>query len=233
MSPTAETTFLYLVRHGATDANNQRPPLLQGRGIDKPLNAAGRHQAAAVASFLSNVKLGCVYSSPLVRAMQTAGAIAARHTLAVRAVDEIAECDVGRWEGLDWGSIERRYPEAYAAFTDNPADVAYLDGESYGDVLRRTAPALTSLLRRHVGQAIAVVAHNVVNRVYLANLLGLDLPKAKDLRQANCCVNVVRYHDNATTLVTMNAEFHLEGAWQRPQLERAEGASQRFAAPTI
>jgi broad specificity phosphatase PhoE len=53
------------------------------------------------------------------------------------------------------------------------------------------------------------VAHNIVNRVYLADLLGIELRRAKDLRQQNACVNLISSDDHLTQVVTMNSVFHL------------------------
>ena len=50
----------------------------------------------------------------------------------------------------------------------------------------------------------------MVNRVYLSGLLGVALSRAKDIRQTNACVNVIRYRDGETDLITLNAVFHLE-----------------------
>lgn len=204
-------TMLYLVRHGATDANQQRPYVLQGRGIDLPLNDVGRKQAESVGRFLSRMQVHRVFSSPMLRAVETAGTIADYHNVDVTLREELIECDVGQWEGMDWDSIMRAYPEAYQAFMENPAENPYLGGESYGDVLRRVQPAMTEILRHHVGESVVVVAHNVVNRAYLASLLGLDLRKAKDLSQSNGGVNVIRDRDGKTSLLTLNAHFHLDG----------------------
>ena len=213
-----DTCHIYLVRHGATDANQQQPYILQGRGIDKPLNREGQRQAQAVGRFLTRYPLAGVYASPLVRAVQTAQAIAAPHGLGVAAIADLCECHVGQWEGMNWDAIMREFPDAYHAFIANPAEVPYLGGESYADVLSRAKPVLHELAQQHRGESIAVVAHNVVNRVFVASLLGLDLCKAKELRQANCCVNVIRFEADVATLVTMNADFHLH----EPEANRAE-----------
>ncbi len=204
-----EKTTLYLVRHGATDANEQRPYVLQGSGIDLSLSANGREQAAAVGRLLSGRTVHHVYSSSLVRAMETAETIADHHGHQVRPIEQLVECDVGQWEGMDWDSIMREHAQAYQALMEDPATNPYLGGESYGDVLQRAEPAIEELLRRHVGESIVVVAHNVVNRVYLAHLLDLDLRRAKDIHQSNACVNVIRYRDGRTELMTLNATFHL------------------------
>lgn len=205
------STTMYLIRHGATDANLARPYILQGRGVNLPLNAVGRQQAAAVAEFLTSQHIPTIYCSVLQRAVETAEAIAARQSSRVVKDERITECHVGAWEGMDWESIRERHPDAWALFHEDPCVNPYLNGESYRDVLNRVEPAFHELLARHEGETFAVVAHNIVNRVYVAQLLGLELKRAKDLRQSNCCVNVIRREGDRTFVETMNSCFHLPG----------------------
>lgn len=207
--PLPGTTHLYLVRHGATPPNEQRPYILQGKGIDQGLSVSGQRQAMEVARFLSDFPIDHVYCSPMIRARDTAGAIAELHKKEIRPVDDLVECCVGHWEGLDWESIKTRHPEESRLFLENPAENPYFGGESYTDVLFRVRPIFQELLERHRGETIVIVAHNVVNRVYLASLLGLELRRAKELRQQNACVNLIAYDGQATTVVTMNSVFHL------------------------
>ncbi|MCC7420114.1 MAG: histidine phosphatase family protein [Planctomycetaceae bacterium] len=203
------TTTLYLIRHGATDANLARPYILQGRGVDLNLNATGRAQAAAVGEFLKTRKLNHVYCSVLKRAVETAQAVAHPHGFEPERLEDITECNVGQWEGMDWDSIALKHPEEFRLFNEDPAESPYLGGECYRDVLTRVAPAFQCLLEKHAGETIAVVAHNIVNRVYTAHLLGLELRKAKGLRQANGCINVIRAEKELIVLETMNSCFHL------------------------
>jgi broad specificity phosphatase PhoE len=53
------------------------------------------------------------------------------------------------------------------------------------------------------------VAHNVVNRAILADLMGLDLRLAPRLHQGNACVNLIRRRPSRTDLITLNALFHI------------------------
>jgi broad specificity phosphatase PhoE len=206
----ADHSTLYLVRHGATDANLQRPYVLQGRGIDPSLNPTGQLQAARVAGLLATKSLSAVYASPMRRARETAQAIAARYGVDVVFRDELVECNVGKWEGLSWDGIREQFPEAYENFQRDPSQFPYLGGETYGDVARRAVPVLEQLLEQHQGERFAVVAHNIVNRVSVATFLGLPLARAKEIHQANCGVNVIRRESGRTQLVTLNSEFHLE-----------------------
>ena len=78
-----------------------------------------------------------------------------------------------------------------------------------GEVQRRIVPALDDLLKKHPGQSIVVVSHNVVNRCYLAHLLGLPLARGRSIAQENCGANVIRRRGEKTSLVTLNSAFHL------------------------
>ena len=214
--PPPGATVLYLIRHGATEANERTPFILQGDAIDLPLSAAGAGQATAVAELLAGQPIAAVYSSGLLRARETAAAVAAPHALAPTVVADLQECNVGQWEGLDWETVRRTCPEAHRKFVEDPAENPNLGGESYGDVLRRVQPVLDGLIRRHSGESIAVVAHNVVNRVYLSQLLGIALRQAASIRQANGGVNVIHQDSSGNTaLVTLNSTFHLAGLSSR------------------
>ena len=205
----ADHSILYLVRHGATDANLKRPYVLQGRGIDLPLNATGTRQAEQVADFLAQKPITIVYSSTMRRAIATARAIAARRRIEVVTREELVECNVGRWEGLSWDAIRNQFPREYEDFQRDPSQFPYLGGETYSDVARRAVPVLEELLERHRGERFVVVAHNVVNRVAVATFLGLELARAKDIHQSNCGVNVIRRENGRTQLLTLNSAFHL------------------------
>jgi broad specificity phosphatase PhoE len=205
------TTVLYLLRHGATEANLAQPPRLQGRRVDPALAFLGIRQAEATREFLAVRPIDHCYCSPLQRAVQTATIVGAPHGLVPQPVEALTECDVGRWEGLDWASIRSRDAEAYRRFMSDPAAHGYPDGESFADVHRRVAPALAALLAAHRGEAILVVAHHVVNRTYLAGLLGLTPGQARQVTLDNCGISVVVHEGARTTLSTLNATFHLQG----------------------
>lgn len=205
-----DVTYLYLIRHGATAANEQRPYVLQGQGVNHGLSETGKRQASQLGSFLGDRKIHHVYSSPMVRAVETAQAIAQHHALDVKTIDEILEVNVGQWETLNWDEVMRDYPDEYRRFMDDPAQNGYVGGESYQDVFQRCQPVLGRLLDKHHGETVVLVAHNVVNRVLLAPLLGIELRRAKDVRQTNAGINVIKHRGGETNLITLNSVFHLD-----------------------
>lgn len=205
-------TLLHLVRHGATPPNLVDPPVMQGDGIDEPLAPIGREQAERVAGALATRPIAAVYSSPLQRAMETGGAIAERHGVRVTAVDALREVNVGEWLGSNWPEVERRFPDRYRAFREDPGKNGYPGGETLQQLLDRVTAALRDLAIKHPGGEIAVTAHSVVNRVYVSSLLGISLAEGYFIPQANCCVNLIRFRDGKPKLIAFNAVAHLMGA---------------------
>jgi broad specificity phosphatase PhoE len=204
-------TILYLLRHGATEANLARPPKLQGRGHNPPLADLGIRQAEATRDFLAIRPVDYCYCSPLLRAFQTAAIVGAPHYLSPQSVESLTECDVGRWEGMDWQSIRLTDPEGYARYMANPAEYGYPGGENFDQVYERVSTTLDELLARHEGEAFLVVGHHVVNRTYLARLLGLGAGQARQVTLDNCGISVVIRDGNETAVSTLNAAFHLQG----------------------
>jgi broad specificity phosphatase PhoE len=211
--PTANDapTMLYLIRHGATEANLASPPRIQGRRSNPPLARLGVRQAEATRDFLAVRPIDRCYCSPLLRAVQTASIVASPHGLLPAPLEALTECDVGRWEGLDWPTVGYLDAEGYQRFHSNPAAHGYPDGESFAQVHDRVAPAIDELLHIHAGQSILVVAHHQVNRIYLAGLLGLGPAQARQVSLDNCGISVVVRQGDRSTVSTLNAAFHLQG----------------------
>lgn len=206
--PCPDSTRLLLIRHGATDCNLAQPPRLQGRGINLGLSQEGIDQALRTAEFLRSTRIDALFSSPLKRAWETAEAIARPHELSIGPVPELVEVDVGRWENCSWEDIARNDPQAHAQFLEDCGQYGYAAGENMRQVQDRVTPVLTDLLEQHVGRRIVVVCHSVVNRAYLAGLLGIPLACCRFLPQDNCGINVIDYRDGRASVVTLNSTWH-------------------------
>ncbi len=142
--------MLVLVRHGQTEANVRG--LLLGRS-DPPLTAEGRVQAAALAAALP--RAARIVSSPLLRARQTADAIAAAHGTAVEVDD--------RWIELDYGALDARPASAldaagWRAWRSDP-DFVPAGGESIASVGARVRAACAELAGDAAREDVVVVSH--------------------------------------------------------------------------
>ena len=203
--------LLYLIRHGATEANTRRPYVLQGRRTDLPLSEIGRRQAEATRGALATRAIAHVFSSPLIRARQTAELVAEPHGLPVSLVDELTECDVGRWEGLSWAEVRQRDGPYLDTFEADPGTVPYAGGESFQQVHDRAVPAIQRLIREHPSGNLAIVTHNVVARVIVAHVTCTAIAKARRIRLDNAGITIMSIADGRENLLTLNSVLHLNG----------------------
>lgn len=204
----ANQCAMFLVRHGATELNLKVPTVLQGNGIDGPLAAIGREQAAITEKFLSQYRFDEVFASPMLRAQETASIIAPGRTIGV--VPEIIEGNVGRWLGKNWDEIIAADPEEYRKHIEDPAANPYPEGESANDIAARSVPAIEKLMRENLGKRILVVAHSIVIRVVLAFHYQVPLKHYRALELDNCGISRLHFKDDQVKVVTANSNFHLD-----------------------
>lgn len=185
------TTRLLLVRHGATVLTAE--DRFAG-ATDVELSDEGRRQAGRLAERLADEKLSAVYASPMKRTMDTAGALAAPHGVAITPNPALREIDHGRWEGRTRREVAAEYGEEYEAWEADPFTFAPVGGESGLAVMARALPAIREIVLRHPGDTVAVVSHKATIRLVLASLLGIDARGYRDrLDQAPACLNVLDF----------------------------------------
>ena len=110
--------MIYLIRHGQTAKNKEG--VLQGRS-NFPLNEAGKQQAKAAGEMLkaAGISFDKVYTSPLIRAVQTAEIIAG--DIPLTADDRLIEMDYGPYEGADLNHLPEEVLTFFRDFSHNPA----------------------------------------------------------------------------------------------------------------
>ena len=110
--------MIYIIRHGQTEKN--RANVLQGRS-DIPLNDSGRQQAEEVRNRVikAGIHFDLVYTSPLIRAVQTAAIIA--EGIPQLKDDRLIEMDYDPYEGMDLADPAPEVLEFFRDFVHNPA----------------------------------------------------------------------------------------------------------------
>jgi broad specificity phosphatase PhoE len=131
------------------------------------LSDAGRVNAADLGQRRRNDGLAAVLVSDLERALETVRIAFAGTSLPVHIDGRLRECNYGRRNGMRRSQLD--------AERDAHVDVPWPDGESYRDVVARTASFLADLSAARDGQRVLVVAHSA-NKLALDHLLlGADL----------------------------------------------------------
>jgi broad specificity phosphatase PhoE len=187
-------------RHGQTAVN--AGGRLQGR-LDEPLSALGAAQAHALADAFASERVTRVISSPLVRARETAAAIAARHTLTVEIDERLIELDYGAWDGVSLADVA---PEDWAAWRADPA-FAPPDGESLVAVTARVASFFADALGDDL---VVAVSHVSPIKAAVCCALGVDERVTWRMQLSLASVTSVGSRpDRAPYLLSYNETAHL------------------------
>ena len=192
-------TIVLLIRHARTDAVGA---WLAGHTGDVSLNQHGRAQAARLRDRLSRIDLAAVYSSPLQRAIETAGPIAGDRGLRVEPKLALMEMNFGEWTGATFEDLasDARWTRfnAYRSMTTAPG------GEHPLDVQARIVRCLEDCRVRHPNQTVAMVTHADVIRLAILHVLGAPLDFIHRLEISPASVTAVALFAETATLLYAN-----------------------------
>jgi broad specificity phosphatase PhoE len=138
--------YLFIVRHGETEANEKG---IEAGLLDYPLTKKGVKGALFIAKTLSKLKITAVYSSPVFRAQETAKILACPHKLKVKTLEELTESKLKpEFVGKKGRHHILTTPEAYSETND--------------DLLERTHNALEIIAKEAQGNVILVSHGDVI-----------------------------------------------------------------------
>ena len=202
-----QPTRVFALRHGQTAWN--AGGRIQGH-TDVPLDQIGRWQAARLAAALADEPLAAIYSSDLARAHETALALSATTGVPVQTDTALRERAFGHFEGETFNAIQQRWPEATQRWLRREPWFEPGGGESLMAFSRRCVAAASSLVLRHPGVAVALVAHGGVLDCLYRAAVGLELDAPRGWQLGNATINRLLYNGERFTLVGWDDAAHLQ-----------------------
>ena len=187
---------LYIIRHDQTDWNIAKK--IQGRQ-DIPLNERGHFQAQCLGKAMENRPITAVFSSPQIRAMETAIAVASPAGVPVIPVRDLMEINYGVWEGKTEEELLRDDRALYEAWWSHPAETAPPEGESINQVNERCRQAWKEIKPQLTGDA-AIVAHGGLLAHFMEQLLGSESIAASTVAH-NASITTIEYEPETERFV--------------------------------
>ena len=182
---------IILVRHAETVLGKR----FCGKS-DPELSPAGIAQLPEIVQRIELPKVGRILSSDLLRARQTAEAIAKELDLPVQYRPALRELGFGLWEGLHWEEIQARYPrEARIWRRDFPGPTPP-GGEDFSEFLKRLDDEFTSILAGDEDETVVVVSHSGVIRLAMTRFFGFPANEIFD-REIPCGTVIPVVHSSA------------------------------------
>ncbi|WP_077610960.1 histidine phosphatase family protein [Clostridium sp. Marseille-P2415] len=204
---------IYLIRHG-----RQSSRLCN---VDVGLSEEGRRQSALVGGRLAFMNIDAVYSSHLIRAVETAreanGCWNAKHIIK----KELKEISFGDMEGMTDEDIAGKFADFKKEQERMVKDLPYPGGECAADVIKRAMPVFEEIAGSGC-KNVAVVTHGGVIRAITAAFLHMEPKDYRLLGNSleNCSITEVRWNEKTMrfSVERFNDYAHLE---PYPELLRA------------
>lgn len=212
-------TSIYLVRHALAKGNVERR--FQGR-TDNLLAEEGRLQVRLVARRFSVLPIQAVYTSPLLRAAETARGIANAHKLDPIVDEGLTEIDGGDFEDRLFDELVVEYPEVFHQFEHEPHKFKGLGGgESTAEVYERMKRTVLDIVKKNKGSNIVIVSHGCAIRCFLCYALGYPLERMNEIAWGgNTCVAHVLFDGSFSPKVCdYGDDLHLPPAMRGPYVD--------------
>ena len=216
------TIKLVLVRHGLSSFNAKG--LIQGRTDNSLLTDEGYEQAIKAGKALSKIDFDKIYSSPLVRAAETAKTIQKSFNKKQNITFDknLLEVDLGDWAGLKIEEIKNKFPEIYPIWKNDPENLILKrsDDKTYKpiqELFEQAIKFIEEILNIYLNEDdvnILVVGHNAILRCLILLLLGKPKQGFRKIRLENASFSILNIssHQNSfkTQIECLNQTSHLD-----------------------
>jgi broad specificity phosphatase PhoE len=176
------------------------------------LSAEGKRQAELLGSRLAARRFAALYTSDLKRALQTAETIGAAIGLTPTPEPSLREIFLGDWEGLTTSEIAERFPEAWAAWVEEPDWDVVPGGEGAAMFEARVAAATDRIVERHSHADVLVVTHGGVVQVALHRVVGRASRGLFPFKIQNASISLIERRSGRAIIGGVNDIAHLEPA---------------------
>jgi alpha-ribazole phosphatase/probable phosphoglycerate mutase len=179
---------VYLLRHGETHWNADGNRYCGATDIG--LTEKGILQAHIAAELLKDITFDAVYTSPLQRAHRTA-LIASGNFPEIVVDERLIEASFGEWEGKTRAEFVAENPQLWDNWANEPGHTrAGGTGDTAMEIVTRVDDFFNEISQKHPNGKVLVVAHNAVNRFYMAWKLGMPLKHYRRIVQENASVTL-------------------------------------------
>jgi probable phosphoglycerate mutase len=203
------TKRLLVIRHGETEYN--RKGMVQGSGIDAPLNEKGRLQAKAFYQAYKNEPFDKVYVSELQRTHQSVQGFL-DDQLPFEILPGLNEISWGNQEGRPFTPESANlYKKTVDLWKAGDLDVNLGGGESPNEVMKRQKTAIEHILSQKEERYVLVCMHGRAMRILMTWLIGYDLRYMDHFPHTNLGVYELIYTGSMFRISVVNNTSHLNG----------------------
>ncbi|TVP40140.1 histidine phosphatase family protein [Candidatus Nitrosocosmicus arcticus] len=198
-------SLIIFMRHGQAYNNVKR--LLVGRNLESHLTELGREQVKQSSELLKTIPIHKIYSSPVIRTVETAEIASATLGLDYELDERLFEIELGKLVGLYYDDVLSAHGDLFAKFySDNDDENSLLEFEveSFGSVRERIRNLLQEIVGKHVDENILLISHLDPIKAAISLAMNIKPSSVYSVQVPNASINVLKNYQDNLTLCGLN-----------------------------
>jgi len=198
-------SLIIFMRHGQAYNNVQK--LLVGRNLESHLTALGREQVKNTAQILKTIDIDKIYSSPVIRTVETAEIVSDIINLPFQKDERLFEIELGKLVGMNYDDLIYKHGDLFVKFysdDDNENSLLEFEVESFGAVKKRISELLKEVMMKHQNENVLLVSHLDPIKAAISLIMNIKPSSVYNIQVPNASLNIFKNHDNIISLCGIN-----------------------------
>lgn len=193
------------MRHGQAYNNVQK--LLVGRNLESHLTDLGQQQVKNTGQLLKAIEIHKIYSSPVIRTMETAEIVSDIVGLPFEKDERLFEIELGKLVGMYYEDLINKHGNLFVKFycdNDDENSLLEFEVESFGAVKKRISELLKEIVIKHVDENVLLISHLDPIKAAISLILNIKPSSVYNIWVPNASLNIFRNHNNDLSLCGIN-----------------------------
>jgi 2,3-bisphosphoglycerate-dependent phosphoglycerate mutase len=198
-------SLIIFMRHGQAYNNVQK--LLVGRNLESHLTDLGQEQVKSTGQLLKAIEIHKIYSSPVIRTMETAEIVSSIVGLPFEKDERLFEIELGKLVGMYYEDLINKHGNLFVKFycdDDDENSLLEFEVESFGAVKKRISELLKEIVIKHENENVLLISHLDPIKAAISLIMNIKPSSVYNIWVPNASLNIFRNHNNELSLCGIN-----------------------------
>ncbi|MBA3749715.1 MAG: histidine phosphatase family protein [Nitrosopumilus sp.] len=198
-------SLIIFMRHG--QANNNVKKLLVGRNLESHLTDIGREQVKNTTQILSTIDVHKIYSSPVIRTVETAEIVSNILGVPFEKDERLFEIELGKLVGMYYEDLINTHGDLFIKFygdNDDENSLLEFEVESFGAVKKRISELLKEIIKKHHNENVLLVSHLDPIKAAISLIMNIKPSSVYNIHIPNASLSIFRNYENVVSVCGIN-----------------------------
>jgi len=190
------------MRHG--EAENNVRHILAGRELEYHLTETGKKQVTSTANNLKSIPIDAIYTSPVVRTVETAEIVSETVGVDYEVDERLIETDMGSIVGMGYNDALEKYGNIFLGFYRDDPMLKNLKVERFSAIKERVDSMLDYVAEKHPDTNVLLVTHLDPIKAAITRILDLKAESLFNTAIKNASLTILRHGSSDYSLIAFN-----------------------------